>query len=157
ITDLPGNADNPSIDPTGTYIAFDADGSFNHTPGPGAARRQVFFKNLFTGELIQVTRAADGDSEHPSFSKNAAALTFESSATLSGKPSNGVSQIFAYERVKKTLTQITDGLAASQNPMANNDGSLISFESSADLLGTKADTGITQIFVFNRKNLDDGL
>jgi hypothetical protein len=57
-----------------------------------------------------------------------------------------VSQVFAYEKEMGILRQITAGAGASTNPSTNKNGTLIAFQSSADLLGDGHDTGVSQIF-----------
>ena len=149
-----GSPDNPSVnDPDvngdGVVVAFDADGSFGQSGGPAASRRQVFVKNLKSRVLTKVTDAPDGDSVRPSLNAGGGLVVFESTAPLLGGAA-GVSQIFAYHVASGLLTQITNGAAPSQLPMANKLGDHVAFQSRADLLGTGADTGVWQIFWFDR-------
>ncbi len=136
-----GDPDNPSVDASGTYLVFDADGSFNGgTPG----HRQIFLKNLITSELTPITSALmnanSGDSVKPTLNSPtgdgiARSVAFESTAPLHGG-TTGVPQIFLYSIANTTLTQITNGAAASTAPMFTSDGSKFAFQSLAQLAGT---------------------
>jgi Tol biopolymer transport system component len=158
ITNNPGNPDNPSISGITTahqWIAFDADGTFNGNIGPASLHRQIFLKDTTTGELRQLTFAAE-DSVRPTLSSGGGLVVFESAGPLSGLPAPaGVSQLFIYDRDSRVLSRLTVGAAPSTNAMLSNDGGVIVFESSADLLGDGHDTGITQIFwaTYDRHNL----
>jgi Tol biopolymer transport system component len=161
----PGDAiDNPSVNGTGTIVAFEALGSYagkcSGTPG-AASRRQVFIANLATGDLKAVTCNPDGDSFAPSLNDAGGALTFVSRSGFLGGPS-GIPQVYVYqyqnpnpERVGE-ITGITTGRfavgkAPSGSPMLNKLGTHVAFESRADLLGSGLDTGIWNIFWFDRQ------
>jgi hypothetical protein len=158
-----GGPSNPSVSkpPSGStdefdvWIAFDALGTYGGNVGGAATRRQVFLKHLSTNEIVQVTTAADGDSVHPSLSSTAGVVVFESTAMLAGFPNpSGASQVYLYERGTNVVRQLSltpgpapvAGQGPSTNPMPNEGGGGVAFESSADLLGTGADTGVSQIF-----------
>jgi hypothetical protein len=150
-TNRPGSPANPSVtiesvDGTNHWLAFDADGTLLGDTGPASQHRQIFLKDLKTEELRQVTFGTDGDSVRPSVSSLAGLVVFESTATLEGFPSNGVRQVFAYEREFALLQRITNGQGPSSAPITNKTGTLIAFESTADLLGDGHDTGVSQIF-----------
>jgi hypothetical protein len=149
VTTGPGAADNPSVANNGTLVAFDADGAFAGGSGPGVGRRQIFLKNLATSELRRITDAASGDSTRPSLTERGGFLVFQSTAALLGGPA-GVPQIFAYDVNRQTLSQITHGAGPSTEPVPNKLGRLVTFTSSADLLGDGHDTGVQQIFWFER-------
>src|SRR5262245_57381996 len=148
ITNGPGNPDNPSvaaIDNIGhQWIAFDADGVFlNGGSGPEAHRRQIFLMDITTQEVRQITFAGGGDSVNPTLASFGGLLAFESNATIAGLPSSpGVTQIYAYEKQVFVMRKITHGFADSTNPMINNAGGIITFQSSSDLLGDGHDTGV---------------
>jgi hypothetical protein len=137
------------------WIAFDALGAFNGNIGPAATRRQVFLKNLKTGEIRQLTFSGTGDSVRPSIAERGGIVVFESTAPLDGFPNPaGVKQVYIYKRstgsirlVSKGLPPVnTIGLGPSRNPTPTASGSGVVFESSADLLGDGHDTGIFQVF-----------
>ncbi len=146
---------NASVTADGTLVAFDARGVFNNTFGGAAgARRQVFVKNLVSGKIIPVTGNPDGDSIKPSLNSKGVtvgggSLVFESTASLGGGV-GGISQIFMYSVPTGQLWQITNGLGPSHNAMLNRLATHVAFESTADLRISGADTGISQIFWYDR-------
>jgi Tol biopolymer transport system component len=159
VTNRPGAPDNPSLtevtpDGTNQWVAFDADGVLGGGAGAASQRRQIFLKNLITQELRQITNAADGDSTHPSVSSLGGLVVFQSTAALAGVPNpSGVPQVFAYELNTRLLRQITFGAGPSTGAITNNSGTLIAFQSTANLLGDGADSGRSQIFwsVYDRR------
>jgi len=163
VTNGVGDPANPSVSqaPSGStllfdiWVAFDALGSYNGNAGGAASRRQIFLKHLATSELRQVTTASDGDSVRPSVSSTAGVVAFESTAMLAGFPNpSGVTQVFVHERTTNVMRQLslgpaplnTVGAGPSSNAVPNEGGTGIAFESTADLFGSGADTGISQIF-----------
>lgn len=149
VTSGPGAPDNPSVNGVGRLVAFDADGAYAGGGGPGASRRQIFLLDRRSGDLTRVTAAADGDSVRPSLDDAGRTLVFESTAALAGGTA-GTAQIFVYDVRAKTLEQVTSGRGGSHEPMADKRGKRIAFASTADLLGDGHDTGISQIFWYER-------
>jgi len=155
--------DNPSVNSSGKIVAFEALGSLTSdcASKPGAAaHRQVFIKNLTSGELKAVTCAPDGDSYAPSVNDAGGAVTFVSTARLTGN-TTGIPQIWVYQYQSPDptkvgrLTGVTSGpfalgQADSGAPMLNKLGSHLVFESRADLLGDGSDSGVWNIFLFDR-------
>jgi len=142
------------------WIAFDALGSFNGNIGRAATRRQIFLKNLSTGEIRQVTFSSTGDSVRPSISERGGVIVFQSTASLDGFPNPaGVMQVYLYQRstsrggggvirrISKGLPPInTIALGPSINPHPTSSGTGIVFESTASILTDGHDTGISQVY-----------
>ena len=149
VTSGPGNPDNPSITAAGAVVAFDADGAYAGGTGPGVGHRQIFLKDLTTSLISRITDAPDGDSVRPSLTYPGGVLVFESTAPLLGGRS-GISQIFVYRVSTATLTQVTNGAGPSTLPTIRKLGRILAFESTADLLGDGHDTGVSQIFWYDR-------
>src|SRR5438552_2865157 len=149
VTTGPGNPDNPSIGGTGNVIAFDADGAYAGGTGPGVGHRQIFLKDLSTSQVTRVTDAADGDSTRPSLTYSGGLLVFESTAPLLGGLT-GISQVFFYLVKSPTLLQVTNGAGPSTLPSVRKLGKMVAFESTAALLGDGHDTGVSQIFWYDR-------
>ncbi len=149
VTSGPGAPDNPSVNGVGRLVAFDADGAYAGGTGPGASRRQIFLLDRRTGALTRVTTATDGDSVRPSLDDAGRTLVFESTAALADGPS-GTAQIFVYDVRAQTLERVTHGKGGSHEPMPDKRGKRIAFASTADLLGDGHDTGISQIFWYDR-------
>ncbi len=155
VTNGPGDPDNPTVgtltDQNGVEnvrVGFDALGVFSGAPGAQASRRQIYIKDVTTGEVVQVTQGTDGDSTHPSFNVTGGTVVFQSTARLLGVPTPlGVSQIFWYQRGPNVLLQLTAGLGHSTRPITNKNGSLVAFQSTARLISDNANTGTSQIFL----------
>jgi Tol biopolymer transport system component len=157
VTNGPGAPDNPSVSdaididgdgtPDAQWLAYDADGGHNGGTGCEASRRQIFLKEIYSGEVRQITFACNGDSTHPTLAFHGGLLAFQSTGSIVNPPTPaGVSQIYTYFKNDLVLRRITSGAGASINPMINKVGTKVAFQSSADLLGTNADTGVSQIF-----------
>lgn len=150
ITSGPGDADNPTVSADGASIAFDADGAYGGGNGLGVGRRQVFLWTAGqSGQTIRITDAPDGDSTGPTLSGGGGNLAFESTASLLGQ-TPGVKQIFLYNRANQKLDQITYGEGPSTRPMFNKIGTHMSFQSTANLIGDASDSGVSQIFIYDR-------
>jgi hypothetical protein len=145
------------------WIAFDALGAFNGNVGPAATRRQIFMKNIGTGEIRQVTFSGTGDSVRPSIGERGGIVVFESTASLDGFPNPaGVKQVYIFQRATGSIRLIskglpplnTIGLGPSSNPHPTETGSGVTFQSTADLLGNGQDSGVSQIYFakFDRQN-----
>lgn len=148
ITTGVGDADNPSVDRTGTVIAFDADGAYSGGTGAIVGRRQVFVSSPAAG-LVRVTAGVDGDSVRPSLSERGGVVAFESTASILG--SAGASQIFVQDLRRGGLRRLTNGAGPSTHPMLNRLGTVVVFESTADLRHDGHDTGVSQIFWYDLK------
>jgi hypothetical protein len=143
-----GDADDPSVDRTGTVIAFAADGAYGGGSGAAVGHRQIFVQSPTAG-LVRVTTAGDGDSARPSLNERGGIVAFESTSALLGP--GGTSQIFLYDLRSGLLRRLTSGAGPSTRPMLNRLGTTVAFESTADLRGDGHDTGISQIFWFDVK------
>ncbi len=150
VTTGPGNPDNPSVGSHNTLVAFDADGAYGGGTGPGVGHRQIFVLNRVTQQLTRITDAADGDSIHPTIDEKTPSVVFESTASLIGGGS-GVSQIFVYDAKPQTITQLTTGAGPSTHPIPTKISAGVAFESTAALRGDGHDTGMSQIFWYDRK------
>lgn len=174
VTNGPGDPDNPSLGnelPLAAgqtardhWIAFDALGVFNGNTGAVGSRRQIFLKNISTGEVRQVTASATGDSTEPSVNELAGVIVFESTANpLAGFPNPaGVKQVYLYQRGGGLLKRLSVGpapgtvvgLGPAENPVTNQNGTAVAFQTTSDLMGDGHDTGVAQVYYveFNKQN-----
>ena len=150
VTSGAGDPDNPSVGSHNTLVAFDADGAYGGGTGPGVGHRQIFVLNRVTQKLTRLTDAADGDSVRPTIDEKTASVVFESTASLTGG-GTGVSQIFVYDAKTHGFTQLTNGAGPSTHPIPTKIAAGIAFESTAALRGDGHDTGVSQIFWYDRK------
>jgi Tol biopolymer transport system component len=152
ITSGAGDADNPSVTSDGKVIAFEADGAFNGG-GRGVGRRQVhLWVEGAADPFFRVTESSDGDSTRPTLNAGGGKLAFETTAALLAP--GGKKQIYLYNRELQTLEAVTHGSADSTQPMLNKIGTGLVFQSSADLLRDGSDTGISQIFYYDKSQSD---
>jgi Tol biopolymer transport system component len=99
---------------------------------------------------------SDGASLNPSFSADANVVAFDSTATnLTGRCTNGLSQIYLLNRATGQITCVTVTLSGapgdgpSRLAVLSADGTILAFESSAANLVPGCATGLPQIYVFN--------
>lgn len=153
----PGNA--PSFEATisgnGKFVAFRSDAT-DLTPGLHA-RSQVYWEDLETGELRQISMAENGSipdqgSSDPVLSDDGQLVAFVSSATnLAGEPANGKANIFVHDvRTGKTqlVSETLDGEgldADSVVPSISGDGQIVAFTSKASQL--PGSNGMPQVYV----------
>jgi hypothetical protein len=133
------------------WLAFDALGNFLGETDQASTHRQIYVKNLWNQEIRRVTSGINGDSTRPVIDQLGGIVTFESTAQLlptSPTPA-GISQIFVYELKTHLLRQLTFGAGPSTAPIPDQFGADIAFQSTANLLGNNANTGVSQIFWAN--------
>jgi len=163
--------DDASVNRDGTLVAYSALGSHAGkcagTPG-AASRRQVFVRDLTSGEIVAVTCSADGHSRAPTLDADGGTLAFVSNAKLTGRQA-GVDQVWTWGTPRnadpskvRVLTGITAGALAngqgpSGNPMLNALGRDLVFESRADLLGDGHDTGVWNVFWYDAQSTSEPL
>jgi hypothetical protein len=103
-------------------------------------------------QRISVSSLGEGnaDSIQAVISDNGRMVAFTSYASnLSENDTNGVTDIFLYDRFTGTLTNITQlGNAASANPMLSADGQRLVFESAASNLVANDTNGVSDIFLY---------
>jgi hypothetical protein len=146
--DPSGTSINPSIDSNGNVIVFESTADLAGTGNPGA--RQVFARDR-DGSIRQLSVGV-GTSRNPVVSARRKQILFESSSDPVSGAETGVSQIWFGQLAGGPATPITAGLGPSRNPAISNDERLVVFESTADLAGTQADTGVPQVFLYHIKS-----
>jgi hypothetical protein len=147
--DPTGTSSNAAVDVLGTHIAFESTGDLANTGNAGA--RQIFV--LQPDGSFQQASSGVGTSRNPTVSglKSLSLLAFESTSDPTTGTDTGVFQIWLGNLLGKP-TRLTNGAGPSFNPALSDNGRLLAFESTADLAGTGADTGVSQIFVFDPKS-----
>src|SRR5262249_58785202 len=90
--------------------------------------------------------------ENPSFNLLSTMIVFDSNAPIDGN-SNGSQQIWLYQITTNppfnTPIRLTNGVGDSTHPTMSQDGRLVVWQSTADLLGTGS-TG-SQLFLLDRQ------
>jgi Tol biopolymer transport system component len=157
--DPTGTSSNPAVDVLGRNIAFESTGDLANTGNAGA--RQIFdlqqqlgpFQQA-GGTIVQLSSGA-GTSRNPTISSLGALIAFESTSDPTTGADTGISQIWLGSLPPGAKpTRITSGAGPSFNPALSDDRGVLAFESTADLAGTGADTGVSQIFIYDPKAND---
>jgi WD40-like Beta Propeller Repeat len=148
-SDPTGTATNPAVDFYGLRVAFESTADLAGTGNPPGVR-QVFVRQL-NGTIEQMSMGV-GTSRNPVISGKKHRLAFESTSDPTTGADTGTSQIWLGDLLHGGAERITAGFGPSRNPALSDDGNLLVFESTADLAGTLADTGVSQIFCYDPKS-----
>jgi Tol biopolymer transport system component len=144
--DPTGTSGNPALNHIGRVVAFESQGDLAGTGNPGA--RQVFVRAP-DGSLRQVSRGA-GSSGNPSFAKRGLVLAFDSTSDAATGTDTGVAQVWIDDPPTARTEPVTAGQGSSRRPALSPDARMVAFESTANLVGGGEDTGVTQVFVYDR-------
>ena len=143
--DATGTSTNPAMDARGRVLALQSRGDLAGTGALGTS--QIYLRGL-DGSLTQVSRGA-GDSGNPAFDRFGKTLVFDSTSDPSTGADTGVSQIWIAGAGVAPVA-VTNGLGSSRRPAISPRGRFVAFESTADLAGAGTDTGVPQVFVYDR-------
>jgi Tol biopolymer transport system component len=146
--DPTGTSSNPVVDMLGRNVAFESTGDLANTGNAGP--RQIFL--LQPGGSFQQLSTGVGTSRNPTISGLRSLIAFESTSDPTTGADTGISQIWVGSLLGVKPTRLTSGAGPSFNPAFSDDGGLLAFESTADLAGNGADTGVSQIFVYHPKS-----
>lgn len=159
-----GESRRPDMAANGCCLAFESVAS-NMVSGDTNQTWDIFLFDLGAGALQLISRGfdgpANGPSSEPALSADGRFVIFESKASnLTPGDTNGVADIFAFDRRMQTITLLTQGLDgapanhASANPAVSADGRYVVFDSWADNL-VKSDTNRTlDVFWLDRRSGD---
>lgn len=161
-----GNDDSeyPSISADGRYVAFDSLSTNLSDLDNNIDKRDVFVKDLFTGEITLISRnattgkAGNNHSAKPAISADGRFTAFESLATnLDSTCNNGYSHIFVHDQETQSITcvsinksgtgTIIQGNGNSNRASISADGIFIAFMSEATKLVDGDTNGVADIFV----------
>src|SRR5262245_58385975 len=155
----PADCSEPTITSDGFRVAFHCAADLRRSSSPGT---NIY---LWRNDLVcdfqsvppcskvqQLTPPGNWVSGNAEFNLQGTKLVFNSNAPIGG-PSNGSQQIYLYETVGNAPfpqpIRLTNGVGDSTNPSMNQDGRLVVFQSTADLLGTGT-TG-SELFLLDRQ------
>lgn len=156
----PADCSEPVITPEGFRVTFQCAGDLRRNGSPG--QNIYLWRNdqvcQFDGsvppcsKVQQITPTGDWVSGNPEFNLLSTSIVFNSNAPIGG-PSNGSQQIYLYNIVTNAPfpapIRLTNGVGDSTNPSMNQDGRLVVFQSTADLLATGS-TG-SELFLLDRQ------
>ncbi|MCG8649039.1 MAG: hypothetical protein MI861_04365, partial [Pirellulales bacterium] len=165
ISNLGLSADGPSgfvaMSSDGFTVAFGSQAT-NLVQDDNNGVDDIFVSNPLTGDIKRISVSGSGDEANgpsflPSVSGDGRFVAFQSAASnLVPNDNNGVADIFVYDLLTDDIQRISvdnagnEGNDESLNPSVSNDGSFISFRSSADNLVPGDTNGSTDVFVYNR-------
>lgn len=148
ITDTSGE-DNivPALNFDGSLIAIDSQADL--TGENADANREIFLFDSGTATFTQLTDTTAGDSLVPDITSDGEIIGFHSSSDLTGDNADGSLEVFLFDTVSDTFTQITDGAGLNSATAAlSSDGSIVGLNSDTSPTGDNAD-GNREIFLFN--------
>jgi Tol biopolymer transport system component len=152
----------PAISADGRYVAFYSDAS-NLVPGDTNGARDVFLRDLQTGETTRVSVSssgaeANGDSFAPALSADGRYVAFSSAASnLVDGDTNDANDIFIRDRQANTTTRVSVGFDGSQanggsdQPSLSGDGRLAAFTSVASNIVSGDVNNLRDAFVYDRQ------
>ncbi|HEX7136074.1 MAG TPA: DUF4214 domain-containing protein [Iamia sp.] len=131
-----GNDDSsdPAISASGRIVAF-ASTADDLTPAGSPAGSDIYVLDRRTGRTRAIT-AGNGASTNPFVSPDGSTVVFESAASnlVAGDTNGNVDVFRASTRGGGTIEKLTSGNGQSRAPRTNDDGSIVVFTSSSDLL-----------------------
>jgi Tol biopolymer transport system component len=136
-----GAAYHARISSDGRFVTYNAMSGTDH----------VFVWDSTTGTTTRITDGSDGASLAPTISADGRHVTFQSGATnLVPGDTNGVWDVFVWDRLTGTIARITDGDGDSSNPAISSDGGSIAFWSEAGNLVAGDTNAVQDVFVWER-------
>ena len=128
-----GRSESPALSADGRYVAFSSEAS-NLVAGDDEGRYDVFVHDLQTSTTLRVSvdpagNDADYDVGRPSISADGRYVAFETAASNLlgvGNDTNGVSDIFRWDRTQPLATAIVRVSVASDGSEADDDSNLAS-------------------------------
>lgn len=148
ITDIVGGESEVwFLNSDGTLGGFDSDADVNGGNPDGSFEAYLIDTDTFA--ITQLTDSVGLDSFPFDISANDVLVALSSQADLTGDNPDGNREIFLFDRTSMTFTQITD-TAGEDNivPVLNSDGTLIAFDSAADVTGGNPDNN-REIFLYD--------
>jgi hypothetical protein len=133
--DPTGTSTNPSLNGPGTRVAYESQG-------------QIFVWSLDGRSPPTRISTGTGVARNPVYGRGGSRLAFESTTDPLTGSDSGVWQIWLLLPGSPAVP-ITRGSGPSRLPALSPVGRLVAFESQADLAGDGADTGTSQIFVYD--------
>jgi len=121
----------PSINANGTRIAFNSLEDING--GNPEGNEEIFLYDTNTNTITQVTNEITGRNNESSINANGTRISFTSTANINGGNPEGNDEIYLYDTITNTVTQITNELIVDGKAgkcfesSINADGSRIAF------------------------------
>ncbi len=141
----------PDLSDDGRWLAFTS--TFDPLGLNSDRSGEVFLYDLQDNRMRQLTQSAGhaASNAQVSISGDGSRLAFVSSANLLGTNADGNQELFVFDLLDDTLTQITQTVGSgsySVDPSFNADGTTLAFISAANLTGSNP-AGLPQLFVMD--------
>ena len=138
ITDSPKASENPSINAAGDKIAFASGADINGVNIGGNSEIYIF--DTESGIYTRITDTSLGTSTQPSINAAGDKVAFTSNAHINGVNTGDNDEIYLFDTVSGTFTQITDSpvnppYGDSSRPSINAAGDRVAFTSRANING----------------------
>ncbi len=149
----------PHISSDGSTVVFLSKAS-NLDPDspntPGAGRANVLLASVATGAIEQLTKLESFDAADPSLSEDGSVVTFRTVEALVSSDTNGVSDVYAWERAGGRFERVSvtgsggQGSAGSFDPAISANGRYVAFRSSHGF-APGVPSGTSQVYVKDRQ------
>lgn len=142
ITDTTGGGsianENPNINSDGTHIAFQSNRDFTGMNADG--NKEIFLLDIVGLVFTQITDTTVIDhNDMPAISFDGSQVSFQSEGDLTGDNADLSEELFLYDAVTDTITQVTKStdstFQSNRFSSFSPDGTLIAFMSNLDLTG----------------------
>jgi Tol biopolymer transport system component len=149
-----GNCNNGAISGDGRWVAF-ASLATNLVSGGGGATANVFIKDTLTGDIEVISNggaAVDAD-DFTGISRDGRYIVFSTDDAIDGADSNGVSDVYRYDRVAGTFYLVSKntagvvGNSTSDKPSIDGDGDRVVFWSAATNLVAGDTNAVEDVFL----------
>ncbi len=157
-----GSSGSPALSSDAEYIAYQSDAD-NLVAGDTNGVTDIFVWERSTDTVVRAMvdgggAQGDGASSAPSISADGTLVAFESNAAnMVAADTNGVSDIFVYNRLTDAVERVsvsdggTQGTMNSNRPYISPDGRYVTFESDAPNLVSGDDNEVPDIFIYDRQ------
>ena len=141
---------NPNINRDGTRVVFESDADL--TGGNGDTNSELFLYDVPGASFTQITVSTTEGNYDPVLDGDGTGVLFYSDGNYTGDNADGNNELFMFDTMGSTLTQITNSTTGqSSDPALSDDGRWIGTASSSDMTGNNTD-GNSEIFVYDFSN-----
>jgi len=121
-----------AINQDGTRIAITSNANINGL-NPDA-NFGIYLYDVITDTFTQIVSLSSGDSFLPAINATGSRIPFVSRANINGQNPEGNREVYYFDTIENRITQLTRQLmGSSTEPSINADGSLIAFQSEANI------------------------
>lgn len=136
-----GESSQPAASGDGRFVVFVSSSNLGPGDNPDNASAVWIRRKSGGSTLVTTTPLGPFDADAPSINHDGKWIAFTSFNNITGANANGGSEIFVYNRERKTFLQLTDGPSNCTNltPRLSGNGARLAYLSNCNPLGTNAD------------------